>query len=111
LDNGVSLRALEFGSDSAHCIGAGQRSVKLNFSVFAQDDAESSELYQAARQRSPMEVMLQLGEQTGQLFGAYLPGVVPEVPEFAENEARLEWRFDGSRAQGVVDDELYVAFG
>jgi hypothetical protein len=111
LDNGVAMRALEFGSDSAACFSGGQRSVKLNFSVFAQDDAESAELYQGSRQRSPMEVMLQLGEQQGQLFGAYLPAVVPEVPEFAENETRLEWRFDSSRAQGVVDDELYVAFG
>ncbi len=111
MDNGVSLRAQEFGSDSARCIGAGQRSVKLNFSVFAQDDAETLELYQASRQRSPIEVMLQLGEQQGQLFGAFLPAMVPEVPEFADGDSRLEWKFDGSRAQGAVDDELYVCFG
>lgn len=111
VDNSVSLRAQEFGSDSARCIEAGQRSVKLNFSVFAQDDAETLALYQASRQRSPIEVMLQLGEQQGQLFGAFLSAMVPEVPEFADGESRLEWKFDGSRAQGAVDDELYVCFG
>lgn len=111
LDNGVSLRSQEFGSDAARCIAAGQRSVKLNFRVYPEDEGETVELYQAARQRSPVEVMLQLGEEAGQLFGAYLPALVPELPEFGDAEARLEWNFDGSRAQGAVDDELYVCFG
>jgi hypothetical protein len=111
VDNGLDLRTREFGSDFARCIAAGQRSVKLNFSVFEQDNAESVELYQASRQRSPIEVMLQLGEQPGQLFGAYMPAMVPEVPEFDDSETRLEWKFENSRAQGGVDDELWVAFG
>lgn len=111
VDNGLDLRTREFGSDFARCIAAGQRAVRLNFSVFEQDDAESVELYQASRQRSPIEVMLQLGEQAGQLFGAYMPAMVPEVPEFADGETRLEWKFENSRAQGGVDDELWVAFG
>jgi len=37
--------------------------------------------------------------------------MVPEVPEFADGESRLEWVFQNSRAQGAVDDELFVAFG
>lgn len=111
VDNNLDLRTREFGSDFARCIAAGQRAVRLNFSVFEQDDAESAELYQASRQRSPIEVMLQLGEQQGQLFGAYMPAMVPEVPEFADGESRLEWVFQNSRAQGAVDDELFVAFG
>ena len=68
-------------------------------------------LYQAARQRSPIGVMLQLGEQTKQLFGAYMPAMVPEVPEFDDSETRLQWKFQNDRAQGTVDDELYIAFG
>ena len=111
VNNNLDLRTREFGSDFARCIAAGQRAVRLNFSVFEQDDAESAELYQASRQRSPIEVMLQLGEQQGQLFGAYMPAMVPEVPEFADAETRLEWVFQNSRAQGAVDDELFVAFG
>ncbi len=110
VDNNLDLRTREFGSDFARCIAAGQRAVRLNFSVFAQDDAETVELYQAARQRSPIEVMLQLGEQQGQLFGAYMPSMVPEVPEFEDGQTRLEWKFENSRAQGAVDDELYIAF-
>lgn len=111
VDNNVDLRAREFGSDYAHCITAGQRSVRLNFRIFADDDAETRELYQAARQRSPFGVMLQLGEEQGQLFGAFLPAMVPEVPEYLDGDTRLEWSFDNSRAQGTVDDELYVCFG
>jgi hypothetical protein len=111
VDNGLDLRTREFGSDFGRCITAGQRAVRLNFSVFEQDGAESAELYQASRQRSPIEVMLQLGEQQGQLFGVYMPAMVPEVPEFEDGQTRLEWKFDNSRAQGAVDDELWVAFG
>ncbi|MEI9814973.1 MAG: hypothetical protein WDO18_21050 [Acidobacteriota bacterium] len=111
VDNHIDLRAREFGSDFAHCIAAGQRSVRLDFRVFAQDEAETVGLYQAARQRSPIGVMLQLGEAQGQLFGAYMPAMVPEVPEFLDGETRLEWSFANSQAQGTVNDELYVAFG
>jgi hypothetical protein len=111
MQNNIALRVREFGSDFARCIAAGQRSVKLNFQVFEQDDTPTKELYQAARQRSPIGVMLQLGADPGQLFGAYMPAMVPEVPEFDDSETRLQWSFQNSRAQGAVDDELYIAFG
>ena len=68
-------------------------------------------MYQAARQRSPISVMLQLGEQATQLFGAYMPAMVPEVPEFDDSETRLQWKFQNSRAQGTAENELYIAFG
>jgi len=111
LDNAVELRVKEFGSDYARCIAAGERKITFNFEIFEQADAQTAGLYQAARQRSPISVMLQLGEQTSQLFGAYMPAMVPEVPEFDDNETRLQWKFQNSRAQGTVDNELYVAFG
>jgi hypothetical protein len=111
LTNGIAQRLQEFGSDFARCIAAGERAVRLNFRIFEQDDAQTKELYQAARQRSPIGVMLQLGEQAGQLFGAYMPAMVPEVPEFDDGETRLQWAFKNDRAQGTVDDELYIAFG
>jgi hypothetical protein len=111
LANKIELRVKEFGSDFARCIAAGQRTVKLNFEIFEQDDAQTKGLYQAARQRSPIGVMFQLGEQNNQLFGAYMPAMVPEVPEFDDKETRLQWKFQNSRGQGTVDDELYIAFG
>jgi hypothetical protein len=111
LENNVELRAREFGSDFARCIAAGTRRVGLNFELFEMDDAQTKGLYQAARQRSPISVMLQLGEQRNQLWGAYMPAMVPEVPEFDDAETRLRWRFQNSRAQGTVNDELYIAFG
>jgi hypothetical protein len=111
LTNNIAIRAKEFGSDFVRCLQGGQRSVKLTFSLFEQDDAQTKALYQAARQRSPIGVMLQLGEQAGQLCGAYMPAMVPEVPEFEDSDTRLAWKFSNSRAQGAVDDELYIAFG
>jgi hypothetical protein len=111
LENNIALRVKEFGSDFARCIAAAQRSVKLNFEIFEQADAQTAGLYQAARQRSPIGVMFQLGAQTNQLFGAYMPAMVPEVPEFDDSETRLQWKFQNSRAQGTTNDELYIAFG
>jgi hypothetical protein len=111
MTNGIAQRLLEVGSDFARFITAGERTVRLNFKMFEQDDAQTKALYQAARQRSPIGVMLQLGEQPGQLFGAYMPAMVPEVPEFDDSETRLQWAFQNDRAQGTVDDELYIAFG
>ncbi len=111
LDNAVDLRVKEFGSDYAQCIAAGQRSVKLNFELFEMADAQTPALYQAARSRTPISVMFQLGEQITQLFGAYMPAMVPEVPEYDDSETRLEWKFTNCRAQGTVENELYVAFG
>jgi len=111
MENNIEPRVREFGSDVAQCITAGVRSVKLNFSVFEEDDAATQGLYQAARQRSAIGVMLQLGQQSTQLLGAYMPAMVPEVPEFDDGETRLQWRFQSGRAQGTVNDELYIAFG
>lgn len=110
LDNNIDLRDREFGSSLPRCLSAGVRDVRINFSLHEQDDEATKSLYQAARQRSPISVMLQLGQQPGQLFGIYLKSVVPEVPEFDDGETRLQWRFSGSRAHGTVNDEVFMAF-
>ncbi len=75
------------------------------------DDTATAALYQAARQRSPIPVMMQLGQQQGELFGIYMQSVVPEVPAFDDSDKRLQWQFQSCRAQGSVNDEIYVAFG
>lgn len=111
LENNIALRLHEFGSDFPRCITAGERKVALNFNLFESVDGQTAGLYQAARQRSPIPVMVQLGEQQQQLFGMYMPAMVPEVPQFDDSETRLQWRFQNDRAQGTVDNELYIAFG
>jgi hypothetical protein len=111
LQNGVQTRTAEFGSDVPRCISPGQRTVTVDFDLFEQDETAVKGLYQAARQLSPVTVMLQLGQQQGQLFGVYLKSVVPEVPEFDDSDTRLRWRFASCRAQGTGDDEISVAFG
>jgi hypothetical protein len=111
LENNVDLRVKEFGSDYARCIAAATRAVTLDFTLFEMADAQTQALYQAARQRSPISVMLQLGEQAGQLFGAYMPAMVPMVPQYDDSETRLQWKFQNNRAQGTMNDELYIAFG
>jgi len=111
LENNIALRLHEFGSDFPRCITAGVRKITLNFNIFESADSQTAGLYQAARQRSPISVMIQLGEQQQQLFGAYMPAMTPEVPEYDDSETRLQWKFQNGRAQGSVDDEFYIAFG
>ena len=111
LQNNIEAREQEFGMTGPVCVTAGQREVRIDFSIFEQDNTASRSLYEAARQRSPIPAMLQLGQQNGALFGIYMNAVVPEVPEFDDREPRLQWKFTGCRAQGTSDDELLVAFG
>ncbi len=110
-NNNLDLRAEEFGADLPSAIVPGQRNVSLKFSIYQQDDAATVALYQAARQRSPISVMIQLGEQQGQLFGVYMASVVAEVPGFDDSEKRQQWQFQSCRAQGSSDDEIFLAFG
>ncbi len=109
--NNLELRTREFGSELPIAISPGERTVTLDFSLYQQDDAGTQALYQAARQRSPINVMLQLGQRQGQLFGIYMKSVIPEVPEFEDSDSRQQWQFQSCRAQGSVDDEIFVAFG
>jgi hypothetical protein len=109
--NDLDLRAHEFGSSLPRAIAPGIRNVSLDFSLYQQDDTATQALYQAARQRSPISMMLQLGQRQGELFGIYMKSVVPEVPEFDDAERRQQWHFQNCRAQGGLDDEIFVAFG
>jgi hypothetical protein len=109
LENGLILRSMEFGSALSRGLNGGMRNASLQFTVFAQDDAATPALYQAARQRSPIGLMFQMGEQPGQLCGVYMPAVTLETPQFDDSSARLQWTFTG-RAQGSADDELFISF-
>ncbi|MGP0076023.1 MAG: hypothetical protein ACLPWF_29240 [Bryobacteraceae bacterium] len=109
--NNLELRAREYGAILPLAISPGQRTVSINFSLYQMDDAATAALYQAARQRSPISLMMQLGQQQGELFGVYMQSVVPEVPAFDDSDKRQQWQFQSCRAQGSVNDEIYVAFG
>ena len=111
LKNGLETRNKEFGHCSSLGLSPGQRTVTAAFELYSKDDEATTELYQAARQQSPISVMFQLGEVDGQVMGVYLKSVVPDVPEFDDVDNRLKWKFRASRAQGTLDDEISVAFG
>ena len=111
VQNSVEGREKEFGVKGLRAISAGQRNVSIDFELYAGNDTASKDLHSASRQKSPISAMLQLGEQPGQLFGAYMKSVLPEAPTFEDNETRLRWKFSGCRAQGTSDDELVIAIG
>jgi len=111
LKNNLETRAREFGSSLPLAISPGRRVVAVSLELYSQDDAATEGLYQAARQQSPISLMLQLGNVSGQMMGVYLQSVVPAVPEFDDSTNRLQWKFRPSRAQGTLDNEIAVAFG
>jgi hypothetical protein len=108
--NNIDMRKREFGFDGPRCLAAGEREVGLRFRILETDDDATKGLYAAARNRQPISIMLQLGEQAGQLCGIYMPNVIPEVPEFDDRNPRLEWAFGMSQANGTLDDEIRIAF-
>jgi hypothetical protein len=110
INNNLDMRKREFGFAGPTCIAAGQREVGIKFRLYEKDDEATIGLYQAAKNRTPISIMIQLGQSAGQLCGVYLPAVVPEVPEFDDRNPRLEWNFSLSAAQGSVDDEIQIAF-
>jgi len=111
LKNGLAMRSSEFGTNLPQAISPGPRTVTASFELFSMDDSATKSLYQAARQQSPISVMFQLGQATGQCMGVCMNSVAPVVPEFDDGQNRLLWEFRGSRAQGIADDEIAVAFG
>jgi hypothetical protein len=111
LDNGLDMRAKEFGTNQPQAIAPGERSVTANFTLYEMNDTATPSLYQAARQQSPISVMFQLGQQAGQLMAVYLMSMVPVVPQFDDSDNRLQWKFQSSRAQGTTNNEIVVAFG
>jgi hypothetical protein len=110
LQNDLDTRSNEFGSSLPRALAPGLRKVSFDFSLFEQDDAATMELYQAARQQSTVPIMLQVGQTPGQLFGAYMKSVMPEIPEVDDSQRLVQWKVSGSRAQGSLNDELVVAF-
>ncbi len=108
--NNIDVRNHEFGSSYPTAIAPGIRQVASSFTLLAQDDAQTTALYAAAKQRTLISAMLQLGGQQGQLMGIFLPSVTPEIPDYNDSETRLQWQFKNNLAQGTSNDEIYVAF-
>jgi hypothetical protein len=111
VDNDLDMRTNEFGTVLPQGVVPGMRSVTASLELFSQDDEATMVLYQAARQQSPISMMFQLGQIPGQMMGIYLKSLVPSVPEFDDSDRRLRWNFKETRAQGIAEDEIVVAFG
>jgi hypothetical protein len=108
--NSLLVRNQEFGSAYPWAIVPGPREVISNFTLFAQADTGTESLYAAAKARTTVSALLQLGRQQGQTMAIYLPNVVPELPLFDDSERYLLWEFKNNLAQGVSNDEAYIAF-
>jgi len=110
INNHLLLRDREFGSAYPTMIVPGPREILSSFSLFAQSDSAVQALYVAAKAKTPISALLQLGQQRSQMMAVYLPSVVPEMPLFRDSEATLLWEFKNSFGQGKSNDEAYIAF-
>jgi hypothetical protein len=54
--------------------------------------------------------MVQLGQQQGQIMGIFMQKVVPEIPVYDDSQPRLQWQFNNNLAQGISNDEIFIAF-
>ena len=77
LKNNLETRSREFGSSLPLAIAPGRRSVTAAFELYSQETRRRA-LYQAARQESPISVMFQLGNTSGQMMAVYLQSVIPD---------------------------------
>ena len=109
--NNLAMREKEYGSILPLALAPGAREVLVSLEFFSQDDVATAALYQAARQQSPVGLMFQMGQTAGQMMGVYLRSMIPDVPTFEDSDTRLKWQFRDTRAQGITDDEVVVAFG
>jgi hypothetical protein len=108
--NNLLARDQDFGASYPSGLVPGPREVVASFTLIAQADANTTNLYAAAKARTPISAMLQLGQQPGQILAVHLPNVVPELPFYEDSEPYLLWEFKNNLAQGVSNDEAYVAF-
>jgi hypothetical protein len=108
--NNVVMRGAEYGSSYPRGISPGEREVLFDFKLLAQDDAQTVALYAAAKKRSPIPAMVQLGQQQGQIMGIFMQKVVPEIPVYDDSQPRLQWQFNNNLAQGISNDEIFIAF-
>ena len=110
IKNNIVARNQEFGSSYPRAVAHGPRQVVSEFTLFAQDDAQTNDLYAAAKLRDTFPAMLQLGQQQGQMMAVFLPAMSPEIPNFNDSETRLLWEFKSNVAQGTSNDEVSIAF-
>lgn len=110
LRNHLLPRAVEFGSSLPTALIPGWREVDVEFSLLACDDDLCRSLYSSARTRTVIPAMLQLGQQQGRIMAVYVPQVTPEMPAYTDENTRVRWNFRNCLANGVSNDELYLAF-
>lgn len=110
IKNNLELRRYEFGSSYPRAVIPGERQVKSMFSLLVEENAQTAALYNAAKQRTSIPAMLQLGQQQGQIMGIYMPNIIPEMPDYMDSDVRLRWSFNNNIAQGTANDEIYIAF-
>jgi len=108
--NNLQARSGEFGSSHPLAFVPGRRQVTVDFTLVAQDDAQTTALYQIAKQRGTISALLQLGQQHGEMMAIYLPSVTPQIPSFDDSCQRLVWHFANNKAGGVIENEIFVAF-
>jgi hypothetical protein len=110
INNNLLVRNQDFGSSYPTAVIPGPRQVVSSFTLFAQSDIATQSLYAAAKAKTPISALLQLGQRSGQMMAVYLPNVIAELPLFQDSEPYLLWEFKNNLGQGVTNDEVFIGF-
>jgi hypothetical protein len=76
------------------------RNVTLSFSLYDQDDAGTTNLYQKAISKTPINVTLQIGTVTGNKWTFTIKGLQLAVPNLDDSQRRWSASFGDSAASG-----------
>jgi len=91
--------------------GAGPREVITKFTLFAQDDTQTKDLYAAAKQRTQISAMFAARAEARPNHGYPSCRALPRKFQITtDSETRLLWEFKNNLGQGVSNDEAFIAF-
>jgi hypothetical protein len=82
------------------------RAVSLQFSLYDQDDAGTTNLYQKALSKTPIDVILQIGTAAGSKWTFTLAGVQLAFPDLDDGQRRWAANFGDSPASGTSISSL-----
>lgn len=107
INTGNVLVKDNFGSYYPEEAEGDERAVTVNFSVHDRDDAGTKALYAAALAKTPVDLVLQIGTITGNVYVFQLAGVQLNEPALDDGERRFVRSYSGratGSAAGALDE-------
>jgi len=100
IDTGNDLTVDTFGTYYPGATEGGERTVSLSFNIYDGDDTASSNLYQKAITKTPINITLQIGSVAGAKWTWTIKNVQLATPSMEDGQRKWSAAFGDSRAFG-----------